>query len=440
MVGRSGALGWVAGVFMVGLVATPSRAACPASPVAGCKMAGGAKLSIHDAADSGKDQLLWKWAKGEVLSQSECGDPVTHTSYTLCLYAGTAQALVAEAAVPVGAGWKDLSSGGYGFSNTHNAGIRFVSMKPGVAGKANVAVKGKGDGLPDPVLPLQTPVVVQLLGDPEPLCLETTFASAAVNSESRFKAQAQATLPPPAGTIAADDTCNKNGDDGSVAEQVGAQMRRSGTEWASSCLGYYGSRGSACNVDFPGQTSFRSVPAGVPSLVCPNTTACDNSLGRVEWHAEDKFGRKCTLDQWTLVWGWIQDRAGAAAPPDCDVHGFAPRFWSVYTCYEAYFVHPLMLDMLRKLRNYESPNPPMTPACEGAIVTRLWWRLASDWIRFGHDVCRSAFSDVQVRDACDTDAGGPQIDQATIDAWCDDFTAFLRPVYEGVRAASGKPY
>ena len=75
--------------------------------------------------------MLWKWGKGEVLSQAELGDPITHTSYALCLYAGSAQALVAEAPVPVGAGWKDLTSGGYGFSSTKADGIRFVRHEAG---------------------------------------------------------------------------------------------------------------------------------------------------------------------------------------------------------------------------------------------------------------------------------------------------------------------
>lgn len=423
------------------LQAAPSAAACPPSPAAGCKNAGNAKLSIQNAADDGKDQLLWKWGKGEALSRGELGDPVAgDTVYGLCLYAGSTQALVGEVALPRGAGWKDLNGGGFGFSDTTGDGIRFVAMKPSDTGKSAVALKGKGTALPDPPLPLPAPVTVQLLGDSRWLCLQTRFADAAVNTATRYKAQSNTRLAPPAGTIAEDDVCNRSGAGGSVAEQVGAQMRRSGTEWASSCLGYYGSSGSACNVAFPGNTTFGSVPEDVPSIVCPNTATCDSSLGRVEWHAEDKFARKCTLDQWSLVWGWIRNRAGAAAPPECDVAAAAPRFWGVYTCYEQYFVHPLMMDMLHKLRDHDGPNPPLTPACEGALVTRLWWRLASDWIRFGHDACRDVYRDVEVRDACYTGTSGAKIDEATLDAWCDDFTAFLRPVYEGVRAASGKPY
>ena len=440
MIGWSGARGWVAGVCLAGMaVGAPVQAACPGSPAANCKMAGSAKLSLKKAASDDNDLLMWTWAQGDGLSRAELGDPVTHTGYSLCLYAGTAQALVGEVPMAVGAGWKDLSSGGYGFSSTQADGIRFVSMKPGAAGKSNVGLKGKGGSLPDP-LPLALPLIVQLQADPEPLCLEATFASAAVNSGSRFKAQAQVSLPPLPGTIPVDDPCNINGNDGSVATQLGAQMRRSGSEWASTCLATYGSAGSACNIGFPGNTPNSAVPESVPSLVCPNTLACDDSLGRVEWHAENKFARKCTLDQWALVWAWIQNRAGAAAPPDCDVTSAAPRFWGVYSCYEQYYVHPLMVDMLNKLRDYAAPNPPITPACEGALVNRMWFKLARDWIRMGNDTCHGTYHDVEVEAACNTDTRSPMIDEATLDAWCDDFTAFLRPVYEGVRAASGKPY
>ena len=99
-----------------------------------------------------------------------------------------------------------------------------------------------------------------------------------------------------------------------------------------------------------------------------------------------------------------------------------------------------MVDMLNKLRDYAASNPPITPACEGAVVNRMWFKLARDWIRMGNDTCHDIYRDVEVEAACHTDTPSPMIDEDTLDAWCDDFTAFLRPVYEGVRAASGKPY
>lgn len=427
------------GAWLLATIASPAAAACPPTPSEGCKVAGGAKISLRNVQKEHKDQLLWRWGRGEVLPQSDFGDPINGTSYRLCMYAGTAQALVYDLPLPAGAGWSDLDSGGYGFSAPNADGVRFVSLKPGQAGKTNAAVKGKGVSLPDPDMPLPLPLTAQLLADPQPLCLQTVFATPAVNTGTRFKAQAEAILPSPPGTIPGDDTCNKAGDDGSIADQIGAQMRRSGTEWASTCIEHFGSGGSVCNVDFPGDSTFLSVPDGVPSLTCPNTAACDYSLGRVEWHAEDKFPRRCTLDQWALVWSWIQQRAGTAAPPDCDMAAFAPRFWGVYACFERHYVWPLLLDQHAKLRDYASPNPPMTNACEAAVITRMWWRLASDWIRFGNDTCKDGFHDSEVRAAC-AQGGVLKFDQDTWNGWCDDFTTALRPVYEGVRAASGKPY
>jgi hypothetical protein len=82
----------------------------------------------------------------------------------------------------------------------------------------------------------------------------------------------------------------------------------------------------------------------------------------------------------------------------------------------------------------------MTPQCEGAIMARMWWRLASDWIRHGDYHCPEAYLDPAVQDACKTHTGSPKIDQPTWNAWCEDFADLLRPVYEGVRAASNKPY
>ena len=96
-----------------------------------------------------------------------------------------------------------------------------------------------------------------------------------------------------------------------------------------------------------------------------------------------------------------------------------------------------MVNMLTKLRDY---SPPLTPQCQGAVITRLWWRLASDWIRYGNDVCHDVYDDIEMQDACNTHTTSPMIDRATVDAWCDEYSDFLRPVYEGVRAAAGKPY
>src|SRR4029079_4759250 len=112
----------------------------------------------------------------------------------------------------------------------------------------------------------------------------------------------------------------------------------------------------------------------------------------------------------------------------------------VYSCYEQYYVHPLMVDMLNKLRDYAAPHPPITPAGEGALVNRMWFKLARDWIRMGNDTCHGIYHDVEVEAACNTDTRSPMIDEATLDRWCDDFNALPPPASEVGRAASDKPY
>ena len=70
----------------------------------------------------------------------------------------------------------------------------------------------------------------------------------------------------------------------------------------------------------------------------------------------------------------------------------------------------------------------------------MWWRLASDWIGNGDYLCPLGYHDPQVQSACGSHTATPKIDQATWDAWCADLAELLRPVYEGVRASSNKPY
>ena len=106
----------------------------------------------------------------------------------------------------------------------------------------------------------------------------------------------------------------------------------------------------------------------------------------------------------------------------------------------ASFVLPMIERQLLRLREYVSPNPPMTPECEAAIAGRMWWRLGSDWIRYGDYVCPQGYDDDEMQAACGTHSSRAKIDHATWDAWCAEFADILRPVYEGARAASNKPY
>ena len=166
---------------------------CPAIPDTDCRTAQKSFLVLKDSADNTKDKLVWKWLKGAETSVQDLGDPTRTTSYTLCLYAGTASATVA---LPAGSKWQTAGSKGFKYkdkSGTPN-GAQKALLKSGAAGKAKALVKGKGTNLPDtlaPMLPL--PVTVQLVNDTNSTCFEAVYDSGDVikNDAKQFKAKTQ---------------------------------------------------------------------------------------------------------------------------------------------------------------------------------------------------------------------------------------------------------
>lgn len=126
------------------------------------------------------------------MAQTDLADPQNATSYALCVYAGTANALVARASLPPSASeWSTIGDKGYKFKGTSPNGLSLALLKGGAAGKSKALTKGKGAALPDPALPLAYPVKVQLKKDGGPLCLESTFTAANEkrNDAGQFKAK-----------------------------------------------------------------------------------------------------------------------------------------------------------------------------------------------------------------------------------------------------------
>jgi hypothetical protein len=73
-------------------------------------------VAKNNVGDDGKDKLVWKWVRGEAISQTEFGDPMDTAAYALCVYADGA--LVGEAVVPASASqWSALSTKGYKYSD-----------------------------------------------------------------------------------------------------------------------------------------------------------------------------------------------------------------------------------------------------------------------------------------------------------------------------------
>jgi hypothetical protein len=168
-------------------------AGCPATPRTDCKeptihLKG--KLTLRDTENDKSDALTWKWVRGEATTVPEIGDPLGSDSYAVCLYDGDDALLLAAVAPPGGTCgtkpcWKDL--GGLGFryvdKAASQAGVNKVLLKSGDPGKAKVIVKGKGMGLPMPVLPPTLPLRAQLISTTG-ACWDAEFRAAGVVQSS----------------------------------------------------------------------------------------------------------------------------------------------------------------------------------------------------------------------------------------------------------------
>ena len=181
------------------LSSCPACLTCAATPETGCRgptVPDKALLVIKDRSPDTKDTLVWKWLKGAATSLADFGDPLTNTTYQLCVYdqsgGGT---LVLSATAPNGgvcAGapcWKQTGSGfKYKDKDLSPNGILGVVLKAGDDGKAKIMVKGKSGnlGLP-PTLSLTQPVTVQIKNNAG-ICWQATYsAPALVDQPDQFK-------------------------------------------------------------------------------------------------------------------------------------------------------------------------------------------------------------------------------------------------------------
>jgi hypothetical protein len=172
---------------------------CGAAPQGGtCRTALKSILILKDdTSDDAKDKLIYKWIKGQATDQDDFGMPTGTTNYALCLYAGTTQTLIAEANVLADSTkWAPISTKGYKYKDKDGTSdsIQKVILKGGDPDKAKALVKGKGAGLPDPVLGnVPLPVVAELVNSSNNICFGSTFDSPDIikNDVQMFKAKAQ---------------------------------------------------------------------------------------------------------------------------------------------------------------------------------------------------------------------------------------------------------
>ena len=128
------------------------------------------------------------------MNLGDFGSPTTTTGYVLCLYDQSGLKMTAKAPADRMCGSKPCwKAGTSGFKYKDKTGIpdglTGLKLKAGAAGKAKIGVKGKGANLPVPMLPLTTPLRVQLKRADTGGCWDATYSSAIINTASKLKAK-----------------------------------------------------------------------------------------------------------------------------------------------------------------------------------------------------------------------------------------------------------
>jgi hypothetical protein len=167
---------------------TPTLATSCIEPVLGGK----ASLSLKHGVPSSRNQLAWRWVKGDTTTLADFGDPTSSAGYELCVFdeSGGVPQLALHAAIPGGAGWTPKTRGyRYRDVTLQHDGMRTLVLKDGPAGGASIAVSAKGSRLDVPTLPLDqdATVTVQLRG--ANACFQARYSTNVRNDTQQFKAR-----------------------------------------------------------------------------------------------------------------------------------------------------------------------------------------------------------------------------------------------------------
>lgn len=168
---------------------------CDPTPRSGCLEStepAKSKLAVRRK-PSGDATLSWRWQGGTVTT-ADLGDPTTAAGYALCFY-DEAGALRARAQAPAGSEcgakpcWK-ASATGFRYRDRVGVpdGLRSVVLRAADPGRSKLRIRGTGEHLSIPSLPLALPMQVQLQTSAGP-CWESLYLPAGVikNDAIRFK-------------------------------------------------------------------------------------------------------------------------------------------------------------------------------------------------------------------------------------------------------------
>jgi len=162
---------------------------CAPGPSSSCRHpahGNSSPLGLTEQASGNGDRLTWKWKPGAT-AKSDFGDPLTSTDYQLCIY-DAAGRTVAHASAPAGGGCGERpcwSASATKFSYRRRD-LR-LTLRANGAGKAAIAVRGRGLLLDLAALPADQPLTVQLKNS-DGICWEAVYsAPAKQNDTARFR-------------------------------------------------------------------------------------------------------------------------------------------------------------------------------------------------------------------------------------------------------------
>ncbi len=155
---------------------------------AGVDEAGAGKLALKNKGGS-KDRLKFLVKKLDTTNLDDFGDPTTFPSYSFCLY--EQGFLSQEVRTQPGAHWIATKTGfKYKDKSALPDGLTKLTLKAGDAGKAKLALDGKGSNLQNPTTPLGEPVTGQLINS-DGMCWEAEFSGAKKNDASQYNAKGE---------------------------------------------------------------------------------------------------------------------------------------------------------------------------------------------------------------------------------------------------------
>jgi hypothetical protein len=173
---------------------------CGAVPLASCKtpvLPLSGKFMIKNLTPDERDGLRWEWWEGSATSKAELGDPLTSTSYALCVFdfAAGVPSLVWSVEIPPGgtcAGrpcWKETDIDFvYKDRDMARRGVRRIRLRPGGDGQALNTVFAKRANLVPPNLPLgQDGFVVAQLVNSLGVCWQASYSPPSYNEPNRFR-------------------------------------------------------------------------------------------------------------------------------------------------------------------------------------------------------------------------------------------------------------